>query len=78
MTMGQRNGTVRAEITGHGQYECTAADLDVLIEEHWGDTIESLRRAVKDGHGDPEYDTHGLAKIELILIIAELSGFATN
>lgn len=76
--MAQRHGTVRAEISGHGQYECRAADLDALITEHWDDTMESLRKDVKDAHGDPYYDTDGLSKIELILIIAELSGLATN
>jgi hypothetical protein len=76
--MAQRHGTIRAEIAGHGQYETTAVDLDALIEEHWRDPIESLRRDNKETQGDPEYDTHGLTKVELILIIAELSGFATN
>jgi hypothetical protein len=76
--VGVPKGNVRTEIAGHGQYQCTAVDLDALIEEHWGDSVEKLRRLVKETQGDPEYDTHGLAKIELIMIIAELSGFATN
>lgn len=76
--MAQHHGTVRAEIAGHGQYETRASDLCALIDEHWDDSMDSLRKDVKDFHGDPYYDTDGLTKIELIMIIAELSGLATN
>lgn len=75
---GVPHGHVRAQIAGHGQYQCTATSLDTLIENYWHRSTRSLAQEVKERHGDPEYDTHGLAKIELILIIAELSGLATN
>lgn len=75
---GVPHGHVRAQIAGHGQYQCTATSLDTLIENYWHRSARSLAQEVKDRQGDPEYDTHGLAKIELILIIAELSGLATN
>lgn len=71
-------GHVRVEIAGHGQYQCRTADLDALIEEYWGDSMESLRKDIKDYHGDPDYNTHGMTKIELIMVIAEMSGLATN
>lgn len=76
--MGQKHGHVRAEIAGHGQYQCTATSLDTLIELHWDRSVRSLAEEVKERHGDQYYDTHGLAKIELIMILAELSGLATN
>lgn len=76
--MTQRHGTVRAEIAGHGQYETSATSLDTLIDSYWDRSVRSLVEEVKELQGDPEYDTHGLAKIELIMIIAELSGLATN
>lgn len=76
--MAQRRGTVRAETARHGQYETRATDLDALIEEHWGDSVEALRKSIRDWYGDPGHDLDGLAKIELILVIAELSGLATN
>jgi len=76
--MGQHHGTIRAEISGHGQYETSAAALDSLIDENWHRSRAALVAEVKDRQGDPEYDTYGLGKIELILIIAELDGLATN
>ena len=76
--MAQRHGTVRAEISGHGQYETSAAALDALIDANWGCSRAALIAEVKDRQGDSEYDCHGLGKIELILIIAELDGLATN
>jgi hypothetical protein len=72
------NGHIRAEISGHGQYQCAAVSLDMLIDEYWGLSRAKLIAEVKERQGDPEYDTHGLSKIELIMIIAELSGVATN
>lgn len=78
----RRNGVphshVRAEIAGHGQFQCPAVSLDMLIDEFWGLSRAKLIAEVKERQGDPEYDTHGLSKIELIMIIAELSGLASN
>jgi hypothetical protein len=76
--MAQKNGTVRAEIAGHGQYETTAHALDDLIHGYWDVPIEKLFQQIKERHGDPYYDTTGLARIEAILILAELDGMATN
>ncbi len=76
--MAQKQGTVRAEIRGHGQYETLAGDLDELIEMHWNRPLKELADEVRERHGDPAYVTRGLARIELILIIAELDGRATN
>lgn len=75
---GVPHGHVRTQIAGHGAYQCTATSLDTLIENYWHRSVRSLVEEVKERQGDPEYDTHGLAKIELIMIIAELSGLATN
>lgn len=69
---------VRAEIAGHGQYQCAAVSLDALIDEFWGLSRAKLIAELKERQGDPEYDTHGLSKIEMIMILAELSGLATN
>lgn len=76
--MASKYGHVTSEIAGRGQYQCTATSLDTLIENFWHRSVRSLAEEVKERQGDPEYDTHGLAKIELILIIAELSGLGTN
>lgn len=76
--MGQKYGTVRAEIAGHGQYETTAVALDELISEHWSKSRATLIKDVKEMQGDQAYDCHGLSRIELILIIAELTGLAIN
>lgn len=76
--MAQKDGTVRAEIAGHGQYETTARDLDTLIHEHWGTPVHKLFKELKERQGDPYYDTTGLTKIEAIMILAELDGLATN
>lgn len=76
--MGQKHGTVRAEIAGHGQYETTAAALDELLMSHWDRPLKDLVAEIKERHGDPYYDSHGLRKIEAILILAELEGLATN
>lgn len=76
--MAQKAGTVRAEIAGHGQYETTARDLDALLHEHWGTPVHKLFSEIKERLGDPYYDTTDLTKIEAIMILAELSGLATN
>lgn len=76
--MAQRSGTIRAEIAGHGQYETAARDLDALIHIHWDTPVYKLSAEIKERLGDPGYDTSGLTKIEIIMILAELSGLATN
>lgn len=75
---GVKTGRVRAEIAGHGQYETTAQSLDEMINEYWPIPLRKLYRELKERQGDPEYDTTGLTKIETIMILAELSGLATN
>lgn len=76
--MGQRNGTVRAEIAGHGQYETTAKALDAMLELYWDRPLGELYKLLKEGHGDPGYDTSGLTRTEAIMILQELEGHATN
>jgi hypothetical protein len=76
--MGQKHGTVRAEIAGHGQYETSAKALDELIHEWWPVSLHKLYEEIKELQGDRYYDTHGLTKIEAVFIIAELTGHATN
>lgn len=74
----QPKGTVRAEITGYGQYETTGESLDRVIDVYWGRSPAALGEEIRERVGDPTYNTEGLSKIELMLILAELSGFATN
>lgn len=76
--MNQKYGHVRAEIAGHGQYQCTATSLDLMIENYWHRSARSLTEEIQERQGDSSYNTHGMAKIELIMILAELSGLATN
>jgi hypothetical protein len=76
--MGQKLGTVRAEIRGHGQYETTGAALDELISEWWSVPLHKIYAEIKERQGDSFYDTAGLSKIEALLIMAELLGLATN
>lgn len=76
--MTRRYGTVTAGIAAHGTYQCTAVSLDILIENYWHRSVRSLTEEIKERQGDPGYNCHGLAKIELIMIIGELSGLATN
>lgn len=74
----QQTGTVRAEIAGHGQFETSGTSLDKLINRHWEMSLKELGNEIKERLGDPTYATEGLSKIELMLIIAELDGLATN
>lgn len=75
---GVPNGAIRANIAGHGSFTIRAIDLDAVIEEHWGDTPAQLIKSIKDAMGDPYYDASGMTKIELIMVVAELSGLGTN
>lgn len=75
---GVPHGHVRAEITGHGQYQCTAKALDALLERYWDTPVSRLYEEIKDEQGDPYYETDGLTKVEAIMILAELRGHATN
>jgi hypothetical protein len=76
--MGQRNGTLRAEIAGHGQYETTFQAFEAVQEMYAGDPLRNLYRYLKEDHGDPEYDTSGLTRTECLMILQELRGHATN
>lgn len=76
--MGQKTGTIRAEIAGHGQYETTFAAFEALQEMYAPLTLARLFAEIKDRQGDPEYDTAGLTRTEAIMILAELNGMATN
>jgi hypothetical protein len=80
MTM-QKTGTVRAEIAGHGQFETRGTSLDALIDRFWNMSREELNDEIHERVGDCDkiaFTTEGMSKIELLLIIAELSGLATN
>lgn len=74
----QENGTVRAEIAGHGQFETRGTSLDELINEHWNTPTDEIVAVIKEDTGYSEYSTEGMSKIELLLIVAELRGLATN
>lgn len=76
--MTQRHGTIRAEIAGHGQYETTFKALDALLEMYWDEPLTRLYARLKEEQGDPYYDTHGMTRIEAIMVLAELRGHATN
>jgi hypothetical protein len=76
--MGQRHGTIRAEIAGHGQYETTFKALDAMLELYWDAPLTKLYAEIKERTGDPWYDTSDLTRIEAIMILQELEGHATN
>lgn len=76
--MGQKRGTIRAEIAGHGQYETTFAAFEAVQEMYAGDDLRTLYRYLKEEHGDPEYDTSGMTRTECLMVLQELRGHATN
>lgn len=75
--MAQARGTVQAIIANHGEFQCKATDLDTLIEDNWSRTKAQLTKEIEERMGEP-YDTRGMARIEILMVLAELSGFATN
>lgn len=76
--MSQRNGTIRAEIAGHGQYETTFAAFEAVQAMYDNDRLDRLYQMLKEEHGDPGYDTSGLTRTECLMILQELRGHATN
>jgi len=76
--MTQRTGTMRGEIAGHGQYETTFKAFEALQDQYDGWRMDRLVTEIKELQGDPEYDTEGLTRTEMLLILAELNGHATN
>jgi hypothetical protein len=76
--MAQRNGTIRAEIAGHGQYETTFAAFEAVQAMYETDRLDALYKMLREEHGDPEYNTTGLTRTECLMILQELRGHATN
>lgn len=74
----QKPGHIRAEIAGHGTYETTFAALDAMLELYWDKPLSELYAMLKEGHGDPGYETARLTRTEAIMILQELEGHATN
>jgi hypothetical protein len=75
---GVPTGHIRAQIAGHGQYQCTAKAFDAMLELYWDRPLSWLYGELKERHGDPEYDCSDLTRVEAIMILQELEGHATN
>lgn len=70
---------IRATITGHGTYQTSVNHFDLVIARYLPNSPYELRKLIEErsdyppGHYD---DVHTVT--ELLLILAELDGFATN
>jgi hypothetical protein len=74
----RKPGHITAEIAGHGTYQTTFKALDAMLELHWDTPLAELYRLLKEGHGDPGYDTSNMTRTEAIMVLQELAGHATN
>lgn len=69
---------IRLESSVHGQYECHAADLDVIITQYRGYTLPQLQSMIESDQGVP-HDSYKINSLtEAYMILAELRGYATN
>lgn len=70
---------ITINITGHGQFQTDANHFDLMISRYLHDSPNGLRKKITErsvypaGHYD---DVHTVT--ELLMILAELDGFATN
>lgn len=69
---------IRLESSTHGQYECRASDLDVIIAQYSGYTIAQLQSMIESEEGYEHGSYKINSRVEGFMILAELRGYATN
>lgn len=74
----QPANTVHLNSTRHGSYECTGRSLDLIIDEYGHLTILGLQSVIEGWQG-LEPGSYPLdSRTEGFMVIAELTGYATN
>lgn len=69
---------IRLESSAHGQYECEARDLDLIMEAYHQHTVPQLQGIIEREQGLELGSYTITSRTEAYMILAELRGYATN